>query len=580
MVGCDITGDVLISHILGYSTGSVCVPRVLVVALVVILAAPASSQNLLNILAHIVRDLPALGQAISTPLHSKSTSAHFRQQTINSKGDEVAERYCFGELGCLETGSDFYHPKYRPLNLQPESRETINVLFTIYSRQDLLGVVVSAQDVQQVLKSSFRPNRKTKIIIHGYLNGRDMPWLTDIASAFLRTGDYNVIMVDWTDGSLGLYGQTVANARVAGLEVAHLITWLRDNTGHRPQDVHIIGHSLGAHVSGYTGERVPKLGRISGLDPAEPYFQYMPSSVRLDPTDALFVDVIHTDGAPFSLDGGYGLKEPAGHLDFYPNGGQNQTGCETPLAAPIRWFINGKNFTRAWNVVEDALGCNHLRAAFLFRDSIDSQCPYIAFSCHSYQQYRQGKCFSCGEDGTRCASMGFYADTWPGRGQVGLKFYLTTGPVENLCLYHFRLRLQLGAGPGTTMAGQLSITFFTNNGHTIKFDLLTTTIPQRLEHGKRYTFLVEHGEDLSKIQYAHFTWIIDGSSYIPASDGPLPLSSVSIFNIEKSVQRERSGGPLLGSEEVVLCPGGKQNDVLVGSGETVQLLTSPTCFSA
>ena len=37
------------------------------------------------------------------------------------------------------------------------------------------------------------------------------------------------------------------------------------------------------------------LGRITGLDPAEPFFQYLPEDVRLDPRDAKFVDVIHTD---------------------------------------------------------------------------------------------------------------------------------------------------------------------------------------------------------------------------------------------------------------------------------------------
>lgn len=43
----------------------------------------------------------------------------------------------------------------------------------------------------------------------------------------------------------------------------------------------------------------------SGLDPAEPYFQNTDRVVRLDPTDALFVDVIHTDAASFySLDFG------------------------------------------------------------------------------------------------------------------------------------------------------------------------------------------------------------------------------------------------------------------------------------
>ena len=35
------------------------------------------------------------------------------------------------------------------------------------------------------------------------------------------------------------------------------------------------------------------------MDPAEPYFQGTDIAVRLDPSDALFVDVIHTDGASF-----------------------------------------------------------------------------------------------------------------------------------------------------------------------------------------------------------------------------------------------------------------------------------------
>lgn len=35
----------------------------------------------------------------------------------------------------------------------------------------------------------------------------------------------------------------------------------------------------------------------SGLDPAQPYFQDTPAEVRLDPLDALFVDVIHTDSS-------------------------------------------------------------------------------------------------------------------------------------------------------------------------------------------------------------------------------------------------------------------------------------------
>ena len=76
-----------------------------------------------------------------------------------------------------------------------------------------------------------------------------------------------------------------------------------------PADVHMIGHSLGAHTAGYAGERIAGLGRITGLDPAEPYFQGMPSFVRLDPTDAKLVDVIHTDGKSIFLLGEWYITE-------------------------------------------------------------------------------------------------------------------------------------------------------------------------------------------------------------------------------------------------------------------------------
>lgn len=40
-----------------------------------------------------------------------------------------------------------------------------------------------------------------------------------------------------------------------------------------------------------------------GLDPAGPYFEGFPPEVRLDPSDAEFVDIIHTNAAHFPAAG-------------------------------------------------------------------------------------------------------------------------------------------------------------------------------------------------------------------------------------------------------------------------------------
>ena len=74
----------------------------------------------------------------------------------------------------------------------------------------------------------------------------------------------NVIVVDWQHGATLPYNQATANTRVVGAQIAKLIHTIMNVTRAQPASFHIIGHSLGAHVAGYAGERVPHLGRITG----------------------------------------------------------------------------------------------------------------------------------------------------------------------------------------------------------------------------------------------------------------------------------------------------------------------------
>ncbi|KAI5636168.1 lipase domain-containing protein [Phthorimaea operculella] len=98
--------------------------------------------------------------------------------------------------------------------------------------------------------------------------------------------------------------------------------------------LHLIGHSLGSHVAGYTARELKNkynktVKRLTALDPAFPAFY--PNGIVMDhvsSSDAEFVDVIHTDA------GGYGAPVRTGTVDFWPNGGNSvQPGC--PRFAPI-----------------------------------------------------------------------------------------------------------------------------------------------------------------------------------------------------------------------------------------------------
>ncbi len=73
-----------------------------------------------------------------------------------------------------------------------------------------------------------------------------------------------MIAVDWSGGCHYLYDQAVANTVIAAAVICQLLQVMIDN-GVEPEQIHLIGHNLGAHLSSYVGREFPNLGRISGL---------------------------------------------------------------------------------------------------------------------------------------------------------------------------------------------------------------------------------------------------------------------------------------------------------------------------
>ncbi|XP_055683759.1 phospholipase A1-like [Lutzomyia longipalpis] len=214
----------------------------------------------------------------------------------------------------------------------------------------------------------FDPNLETKFLIHGWQSSKSTDTIQNIKNNYLKVADMNVIAVDWSELAGNIFYITpVMQTRDVGETVAEMIEHLVTTRNASMAKMHLIGHSLGAHCAGFAGSKLGgRVGRISGLDPANPGFEGTPPSERLDPTDALFVDVIHTSA------GTAGISMRCGHVDFYPNGGARQPNCNY---LPI-------------DILE---ACSHGRSHEYFAESIFSN-QFISYPCRTWAGYKANRC--------------------------------------------------------------------------------------------------------------------------------------------------------------------------------------------
>ncbi|MCI4376463.1 hypothetical protein PGIGA_G00188840 [Pangasianodon gigas] len=401
---------------------------------------------------------------------------------------------CYDKIGCFSDESPWSGTIERPIARLPWSPEKINARFLLFTRQNPDSYQEISTNADVIAGSKYESTRKTTFIIHGFIDKGDENWLIDMCKLILSIEDINCICVDWKSGSRTLYTQAANNIRVVGAQIAYMISIFKESFQQTPESVHVIGHSLGAHTAAEAGRRTPRLGRITGLDPAEPYFQGCPTLVRLDPSDALFVDVIHSDALPMVPYLGFGMSQAVGHLDFYPNGGEHMPGCDKNIISQIV-DIDG-----IWEGTRDFVACNHLRAYKYYSDSILNPTGFLGYPCSDQAMFESGHGFPCTSSGS-CPFMGHYANQFKvPTGVDKMKFYLNTGDARPFSRYRYRVTVTIDGSRNNP--GYIKVALYGVNGNTRQYQIHDGT----LSPGNTYVLLIDVEKEVDELTYVKFIW--------------------------------------------------------------------------
>ncbi|XP_069835807.1 pancreatic triacylglycerol lipase-like isoform X2 [Dendropsophus ebraccatus] len=353
------------------------------------------------------------------------------------------EMRCYDDMGCVSNDPPFQSPT-RLISIFPQSPEEINTRFFLFTVNN-----------------------------------------TDQYQAILKVEDVNCVCVDWSGGSSAIYFQAMNNVQVVGAEVAYFINTIVEKFNCSLSGIHIIGHSLGAHVAGEAGKRRLGIAKITCLDAAYPGFEGESDEVSVDATDANFVVAVHTSAGPIGL----GMRKAIGHKDFYLNGGKKMPGCSGSQILDL-----GKAATLV-GAARDLAFCSHVASYYVYTESIHNPGGFMGYCAPSYDSFQEGAGFPCSNGS--CSLMGYYTE--PGDASSCQLYYLNTGPRFNYERWRYNVTVKTN---GTTNTyGSISVTLYNSSDFYGSHKIYSGSIVG----GRTYSTLID-GLFPPPITRVTFTW--------------------------------------------------------------------------